>query len=84
MKALGQAGQFKGIGVTLFREAVNQSGAEGFQGRVGLHALPRAEGWYRHGCGMTDLGRDPDKQNLCYFEFSPEQAETFLSKGGAT
>ena len=80
--ALGEEGQYKGIGSILFREAVNLSFQEGFHGRIGLHALPQAETFYENACGMTAIGRDSKKQNLIYFEFSREQAQKFLQKGG--
>ena len=38
------------------------SRGEGFKGRVGLHALPQAEQFYREKCGMTPLGKDASKQ----------------------
>ena len=40
----------------------------GYQGRVGLHALPEAEGFYRR-IGMPDYGSDPEKEGLVYFEY---------------
>jgi hypothetical protein len=79
---LGQAGKFQGIGATLFRVAVEQSLSEGFHGRVGLHSLPQSDGFYRQKVGMTEVARDPRKQNLMYFELSREQASEFL-RGGA-
>jgi hypothetical protein len=30
---------------------------------------------------MSDLGMDPDHQDLRYFEMTPEQAEAFIAKG---
>jgi hypothetical protein len=53
---------------------------EGLKGRVGLHSLPAAESFYEQSLGMSALGRDPQKQNLMYFEFSSEQASAFLAK----
>lgn len=81
VRALGEEGRYKGVGSVLFREAVETSVREEFHGRVGLHALPQAEPFYEKVCGMTPLGRDPQKQNLLYFEFSREQARTFLDGG---
>jgi len=77
IRPLGQEGQYKAVGTVLFREAVRQSVKEGFHGRVGLHALPKAEEFYRR-CGLTPLGRDRRKQNLTYFELGPTEAEGFL------
>lgn len=71
--------RFSGVGTILLASAVQFSLDEGFSGRVGLHSLPQADDWYRR-CGMTDLGPDPnEKQNLRYFEMTPEQAKAFLS-----
>ena len=30
---------------------------------------------------MTDLGTDPDREGLRYFEMTPEQARAFVRKG---
>lgn len=78
---LDQVSRFKGVGPLLFREAVNQSMQEEFQGRVGLHSLPQAESFYEGACGMTRVGPDPKKQNLVYFEFTRQQAQRFLQEG---
>ncbi len=84
IQPLGHEGRYKGIGSMLFREAIKQSIGEGFHGRVGLHALPQAIEFYEKTCGMTALGRDPQKQNLMYFEMSRDGAEQFLDTGGAS
>lgn len=76
---LGQEGEFTGLGGRLVHVAIHQSLAEGFHGRVGLHALPQAERFYERTCGMTRLGPDPDHQQLVYFEFSREQAAQFVA-----
>lgn len=67
---LGQTKRYRGIGQVLFQKAVELSYAEGFSGRVGLHALPQAEGFYVKACGMTRFDPDPDKESLVYFELS--------------
>ncbi len=72
--------RFKGVGSVLLREAVQQSFREEFHGRVGLHSLPQAEMFYEH-CGMTRVGKDRQKQNLTYFEFTQQQASLFLNGG---
>jgi len=48
------------------------------EGRVGLHALPQAEEFYRK-CGMTPIFRDPQHEDLVYYEFTKNQAQLFLS-----
>ena len=77
---LSQRGEFKGVGSVLFWRAVTQSVEEGFHGRVGLHALPRAEPFYEK-CGMTPLGPDATKQNLLYFELSRVEATRHFNEG---
>ena len=62
--------------------AVRKSIEEGFKGRVALHSLSTTEPFYLEKCGMTALSRDPTKQDLLWCEFTPEQAELFLGKGG--
>ena len=69
--------RFRGVGAALVTAAVDLSLSEGFAGRVALHSLPQAEGYYRNVCGMTDLGPDPAYDNLRYFEMTAEQAAEF-------
>ncbi len=68
--------QFKGIGRLLLAAAISLSVSEEFAGRIGLHALPQAETWYRDVCGMTDLGIDGTKMR--YFEMTEAQARAFI------
>jgi hypothetical protein len=77
---LGGSARLRGVGTALITAAVFLSLEEGFKGRIGLHSLPQADTFYRDRCGMTDLGPDPDCQNLRYFEFTPGQAGTFLEE----
>ena|SRR5579871_1338999 len=76
----GRTGKFKGIGGQLFESAVQWSLDLGFKGRVGLHALPQADSFYRGACGMTDLGPDAHYKSLRYFEFTESQATTYLGE----
>ena len=69
--------RFKGIGRILLGAAISLSFHEEFAGRVGLHALPQAETWYRDACGMTDLG--VDGTGMRYFETTEGQAKAFLA-----
>lgn len=69
--------QFKGIGRLLLAAAISLSVEEEFAGRIGLHALPQAESWYRDVCGMTDLG--VDETEMRYFEMTEAQARAFVS-----
>jgi hypothetical protein len=65
--------RFAGVGLVMIRAAIEVSREEGFQGRIGLHSLPRSEPFYVR-CGMTDFGIDGAYENLRYFEMTPEQA----------
>ncbi len=65
---IGQIGIFGACGTILFERVIERSFDEGFRGRVGLHALPQAESFYRDVCGMMPLGKDAAKENLIYFE----------------
>jgi hypothetical protein len=58
----------KGVGAALLMFAKQRSSALGYDGRVGLHALPISEGFYLRQ-QMSDYGEDPEKDNLKYFEF---------------
>lgn len=63
---------FFGVGRALLLFARQRSEQLGYQGRVGLHALPGSEGFYRR-INMLDYGPDPDKEGLIYFEYSTTQ-----------
>jgi GNAT superfamily N-acetyltransferase len=69
-KAIQRPQKFKGVGTALLEFARNRSIELGYEGRVGLHCLPGAEGFYEHQ-GMLDLGSDEDYEDLIYFEFGP-------------
>jgi hypothetical protein len=71
--------RFKGIGIGMVFGALQLSLQEGFHGRLGLHSLPQAETFYER-IGMESLGPDASKQNLMYFEMTPEKATAFLSR----
>jgi GNAT superfamily N-acetyltransferase len=73
--------RYRGVGTVLIAAAIELSKSEGFKGRIGLHSLPQANGFYANTCGMTDLGPDARYQDLRYFELTPEQAEAFIRKG---
>jgi hypothetical protein len=75
--ALVAAPKFAGVGTLFIRAAVQLSEEEGYQGRIGLHALPQANSFYQQKLKMIDLGPDPDEYNLNYFEMTPTLASTF-------
>ena len=83
MQALGKRPRFGAVGTRLIEAAVRKSLEEGFKGRVALHSLSTSERFYLNSCGMTAVGRDPEEQDLLWCEFTPEQAERFLSGGVA-
>lgn len=69
--------RFRGVGTLLTRAAIQISVELEFKGRVGLHSLPAAESFYE--ChGFACLGCDADKEDLKYYELSPEAAAVFL------
>jgi hypothetical protein len=70
---------YGGLGSLLMRTAVQLSYNEGFQGRIGLHALPQAEDFYRDDCGMHGCGPDAFYQDLRYYEMTREGAASFTS-----
>jgi hypothetical protein len=69
---------YGGVGVIMVAEAVIRSLDEGFDGRIGLHALPGAESLYRK-LNMDCLGPDSSYEGLLYFEITPQQAAALLS-----
>lgn len=75
--------RFKGVGLTLVRAAVSFSVDRGWKGRVGLHSLPQAEGFYETGCGMFAVGQDPRYNGLMYYELTVELAARLI-QGGTT
>lgn len=81
-KELFDPPRYRGVGSILVRAAIELSKEHEFRGRIGLHSLPQANGFYANTCGMTDLGSDQNYQGLRYFEMTPEQAEAFIEKGG--
>ena len=59
---------YSGIGTEFYKMAIRFSRLLGFAGRIGLHSLPGAEGFYANICQMVALGHDPEYDNLVYFE----------------
>jgi hypothetical protein len=71
--------KFLGVGRLFLRVAVDFSVEIGCVGRVGLHALPQAEEFYRAN-GMMELERDPAHDNLRYFEFTSKLAQEYQKR----
>lgn len=73
--------KYKGVGPLLLGAALSFSINEGLDGRLGLHSLPQSEGWYRDICKMSEIGPDTAYPgNLVYFEFTPAQAQAYLTQ----
>lgn len=68
---------YRGVGTVLLAAATAISLDLGFKGRLGLHSLPKSEKWYDD-LGMTCLGADANKQDLKYYEMTPEQAQDLI------
>jgi hypothetical protein len=68
------------IGVRLVEAAVRLSIAEGFHGRVGLHALPQAEPFYEKRCLMKHV-EGAVKHGMKLYEMTREDAVKFLGEG---
>ena len=69
--------KYRGCGRVFILAAIQISIDAGYKGRVGLHSLPAAEGFYEGKCGFTRLGPDSSHQNLTYYEMTTTQAEAF-------
>lgn len=80
-KELVDVPRYRGVGSILIGAAMALSKEEEFKGRIGLHSLPQANGFYANHCGMTDLGPDPAYLGMRYFETLPQQADEFLARG---
>lgn len=79
LRMLVRQSRFTGIGLVLLHAAIQMSLDNEFKGRIGLHSLPQAEGFYeRH--GFQCLGVDPEKEGLKYYELSPQAASEFISR----
>ena len=57
----------EGVGSALLGVARHRSMLLGYQGRLGLHALPGSESFYEHR-NMLNLGYDSDRE-MVYFEY---------------
>ncbi|QKQ75217.1 GNAT family N-acetyltransferase [Nostoc sp. TCL240-02] len=60
--------QFKGVGQALLNFARIRSVELGYEGRIGLHSLPRSEGFYEKQ-NMLNCGSEEEYDNLVYFEY---------------
>jgi hypothetical protein len=82
LKQTATAPRFIGVGTALISEAIRISVETGLGGRVGLHSLPQAEGFYSQRCRMTRVGIDSTYYDLTYYEYADQQATTWLTAIG--
>ena len=68
LKAPGHPKRFGTVGTALLLDAIAVSLDAGLGGRIGLHSLDQAAGFYKSGCQMTGFGKDPGYYDLEYFE----------------
>jgi GNAT superfamily N-acetyltransferase len=78
LKSMSASPKFAGIGVRLIEAGVRESLDAGFGGRLGLHALPAAHGFYQR-FGFVTTGIDAAVENLPYFELTVIAAQKFLN-----
>ncbi len=85
LRAMVDTPLYGGVGPVLMQTAVQLSYDEGFHGRIGLHALPQSEEFYRDDCEMHGCGPDASYHDLPYYEMTREIAARFTSNssGGA-
>jgi hypothetical protein len=83
LKASAISPRFIGVGTVLIAEAVRLSLEMKLEGRIGLHSLPQAVGFYTR-CGMSRVGPDPDYYDLPYFEYTDQQAADWLASIGGS
>lgn len=65
--------QYKAVGSAMITFAIMRSFELNYDGLIGLHSLPAAEGFYQR-LNMHNYGSDPNKQNLNYYELNNEIA----------
>lgn len=70
---------YAGCGTQLLVAAIVMSEELGWGGRIGLHALARAESFYEH-FGLTRVGPDAEYGRLVYYELAPEIAARLRSR----
>lgn len=71
--------RYQGVGTRLMEMAARYSIKQGFDGRVGLLALPQAEQFYLKK-GLTRVRKEAEV-GLVYYEWTAEASGKFLGKG---
>ncbi len=71
-----------GCGSVLVEHAVRESIISGWDGRLGLHSLDSGDtlDFYERTLAMTKMNRDPEVDDLFYFEYDPDAAQHFLDQ----
>lgn len=70
---------YRAVGTFLMQAAASISREKGWEGRVGLYALPQAEGFYQR-LGMSRFEPDREHEGLAYYELGTKAASALLSE----
>ena len=76
---LQQPPMYKAVGSALLTFAIGRSIDLEYKGRLGLHSLPKATGFYEK-LKMINFGPDASKQDLNYLELSEQEALKIVNK----
>lgn len=72
-------GRYRGIGRLLVAQAAMEGITLGGQGHIGLHSFVAATPFYDR-LGFKNLGADPCKRGMSYFELLPDAATALIAK----
>jgi len=78
-RSIEETVKYKGVGTALLTFAISRSFDLDYNGRIGLHALPKAENFYEKIMEMVDLGCDTNKESLKYFELPKSRASKIMT-----
>lgn len=81
LAAVVEAPRYRGVGTIMMAAAATMSQDLGFKGRMSLHSLRGSESWYER-LGLYCLGPDTEKQDLKYYEATPEVAHMLIHEEG--
>ena len=70
--------RYSGVGTVLIHAAIQSSVDLGYNGRIGLHALPQVESYYQEKYGMIYVEHDENHHSLPYYELTQARAEQLL------
>jgi hypothetical protein len=80
VKSMTASPKFSAVGARLIEAAVRQSVDERHGGRVGLHSLASAQGFYER-LWFVNLGLDAAVENLAYYELTASASLRVLNGG---